>query len=254
MIVSGGQLVDLSLPMCNRPGRRNPTISYVSHAEAARQRGEALGFDPADLATPGIHFASEYVRASVHGSGTHVDAPWHYGPVSAGVKARSIDELPLDWFYGPGVVLDFSTKPEGSIIEPSDIEHALKGHQLLAGDIVLMRTCVPDDPWDLDRMRELSRPAAEYLLDRGVRTIGVDAASPERSHVEDLKAHKPENYFPVHSLGRTRELCLVELLANLHALPHDGFHVVLFPVKIAGGSGGWCRAVAFVPALGACQS
>lgn len=56
----------------------------------------------------------------------------------------------------------------------------------------------------------------------------------------------PERYFPVHTYGRKREFCLVEMLTNLDVLPHHGFQVALFPVKIARGSGGWCRAVAFV--------
>ena len=39
-------------------------------------------------------------------AGTHVDAPYHYFPTAGGERARTIDELPLDWFLRPGVRLD----------------------------------------------------------------------------------------------------------------------------------------------------
>jgi kynurenine formamidase len=38
----------------------------------------------------------------------------------------------------------------------------------------------------------------------------------------------------------------MEKLANLDALPGTGFEVIAFPVKVAGGSAGWCRPVAIV--------
>ena len=38
--------------------------------------------------------------------GTHIDAPVHYGPNSEGSPARSVDQLPLEWFFGDGVRLD----------------------------------------------------------------------------------------------------------------------------------------------------
>jgi len=43
-------------------------------------------------------------------SGTHIDAPWHYNPVSEGKRAKTINEVPLEYFYGDGVVLDFREK------------------------------------------------------------------------------------------------------------------------------------------------
>ena len=39
-------------------------------------------------------------------AGTHVDAPWHYNSTIQGAPAQTIDELPLERFFGPGVVVD----------------------------------------------------------------------------------------------------------------------------------------------------
>jgi kynurenine formamidase len=53
--------------------------------------------------------------------------------------------------------------------------------------------------------------------------------------------------WPAHFAGITRSYCQIEKLANLGAIgrPH-GFRVAAFPVKIARGSAGWARVVAFV--------
>ena len=62
----------------------------------------------------GLGLAWETVRVDTH-HGTHVDAPWHYGPTCAGRPARTIDELPLEWFVAPGVRLDLRDKPPSAL-------------------------------------------------------------------------------------------------------------------------------------------
>ena len=53
-----------------------------------------------------------FTRFGTHNT-THVDAPWHYNSRIRGEPAQTIDVLPLDWFFGPGVVLDMTAKDEG---------------------------------------------------------------------------------------------------------------------------------------------
>jgi hypothetical protein len=60
----------------------------------------------------------EMVSASVH-SGSHIDAPGHYGPLGDGSRGH-IGDAPLDAFVGPGVLLDVSGVP-GWEIEPRHI-------------------------------------------------------------------------------------------------------------------------------------
>src|SRR5947209_4760067 len=71
-----------------------------------------------------------------------VDAPWHYNSKVGGRRAQTIDELPLDWFLGPGVVLDFTAKADGEAVEADEVERELDriGHALGERDIVLVRT------------------------------------------------------------------------------------------------------------------
>jgi kynurenine formamidase len=184
-----------------------------------------------------------------HATATHVDAPWHYGPKSEGKPARTVDELPLDWFFQDAVVLDFSARHDGGSISPQDVEAALKGYVLKSLDIVLLRsgTDGSSDPDRYKKMPELSPEAVAWLHDRGVRVIGTDSVSPDRGNFDEFKAGKRERFYVAHHFGRKREYCIVELLTNLDQLPHHGFRVSLFPIKVDRGSGGWCRAVAMVP-------
>jgi kynurenine formamidase len=79
---------------------------------------------------------------------------------------------------------------------------------------------------------------------------GIDAWSFDRPIAfmkDDLKAGNPEAFLPAHRVGREREYCHIEKLANLDQLPKPhGFRVSVFPIKIARASGGWVRAVALV--------
>ncbi|MFD1909292.1 cyclase family protein [Paenibacillus rhizoplanae] len=83
----------------------------------------------------------EMITASTH-TGTHFDAPLHFGSRSEGEPAASIDEVPLEWCFGDGVVLDFTHIPAGEAIEEQDIVQALEriGYTLKPLDIVLIRT------------------------------------------------------------------------------------------------------------------
>src|SRR3989338_2080232 len=67
----------------------------------------------------------EVVHSSVH-MGTHVDAPFHYGSTCEGRPAKMIEDIPLEWCYGLGVVLDFTHMKYQDVIHQDDIIAALK--------------------------------------------------------------------------------------------------------------------------------
>ena len=83
-------------------------------------------------------FAGEVVTLSTH-AGTHVDAPSHYGPAEEG-RARTIEEVPLSWLFGPGVVLDVrgASRVEGVLADDVEAELERIGHELRPGDVVLV--------------------------------------------------------------------------------------------------------------------
>jgi kynurenine formamidase len=249
------RLVDLSVPLMNEsmePSAFVPQITYMTPAAAARQMAKRYGIS-IDNFPDSVGLAQEWVTLSVH-SGTHVDAPSHYGPRTDGVRPMAIDEVPLEWCYGSGVLLDFSDKKPGDLISESDIAAALKGidHELRPLEIVLLRTDASKrfyDP-DFENLQPgLSRGGCAYILDRGVKVIGIDAGSmdvPTSIMIERLKEGDRSQLFQAHFLGREREYLQLEKLANLDVLPPTGFTIFLFPVMIQGAGAGWTRAVALL--------
>ncbi|MGH2507754.1 MAG: cyclase family protein [Ktedonobacteraceae bacterium] len=248
------RLVDLSLPIRNASfDTQEQHIEYTDHYEMGRLRAKAYGVQPDELPMPGVHAAMERVTLSTH-AGTHMDAPIHYGPTSEGKPAKTIDEIPLEWCYGDGVVLDFSWMEAGRLIKAGDVQEALKkiNYQLKPLDIVLIRT----DRWkDFDKvdwvMRHpgMGRESTLWLIEQGIRMMGTDGWGwdiPIPTMAEELKKGNKAAFFPGHYAGRDREYCHVEKMAHLDELPSHGFKVAIFPILIERASGGWCRPVAFV--------
>jgi len=248
------KIVDLSLPMENNASEPfPPSITYKDHSDGAKRLGALAGVPPEDF-PDGLGMATEAISLTTH-SGTHVDAPWHYGPTSGGNPARTIDEVPLGWCYGPGVKLDFRHLPPGSAILVADLEQATHaiGYEIKAGDIVLIQTGADayygTDKY-LDMQSGLSQEGTAWLLDRGVHCIGIDAWGMDRPVSAMARAHlqgEKGALWPAHFYGRKREYLQIEKLGHLDQLPPYGFIISALPVKIARASAGWCRAVAIIP-------
>jgi kynurenine formamidase len=253
------RLIDLSVPLEHLSASEPmpAQIHYVRHEdEGLDQIRRFFGIQPEDLVySDGKGWAIEEIQAITH-TGTHVDAPYHYGPISDGRPARTIDEVPLEWCFAPGVVLDVREKPGGSTITVEDLEAALGRveYQLQPLDIVLLRTGADKRLGSPDYFAQpgLGREGVLWLTERGVRVIGIDAYTLDRpfaNMVEDYRrTGDGRHIWPAHFAGITREYCQIEKLANLDQIPRPhGFYVSCLPVKIARASAGWCRAVALVP-------
>lgn len=249
------RIIDLSLPLENFASEPYPPrIIHHDHAAGARRLSKLAGVDPADF-PDSLGLASELVEATTH-SGTHVDAPWHYGPTSEGKPSLTIDRVPLEWCYGSGVVIDVRHKTPGSEITATDLKISLEkiSYNLKKGDIPLIQTGA-DKYWGtsryLDMQPGLGEEGTAWLLDQGVKCIGIDAWGLDRSvkqMAEDIKSGGDKSLlWAAHMYGRKREYLQIEKLANLDMIPVPyGFTLSALPVKVANASGGWCRAVAIV--------
>ena len=242
-------IVDLSDVLSNATAEFEPlphSIDYMTAEQGAERGFHGLGPEhwPARAA-----FAGEVVTLSTH-AGTHVDAPAHYGPAASG-RARTIEEVPLSWLFGPGVVLDVRGASRVEGVRATDVEAELEriGHELRPGDVVLVHTGtnLKEPGYDL-RHAGLRRDATEFLVDRGVRLVGIDAWGLDRPFdvmAEEAKAGDTAQLWESHVLGRSKEYCQIERLANLELLPRPtGFTVYAFPYLVEGGSAGWTRVVA----------
>ena len=167
--------------------------------------------------------------------GTHIDAPCHFiadGP--------SIDQIPLERLYGPGVVWRLQHLEPLSLIEPAHLEQARP--RLERGDMLLLDTgwaqhintpLYEDHP-------SLSPAAAQWIVDQGVKLFGVDFSTP------DLTAHlRPEGFdFPVHHILLSHGVLIAEHLTNLGSLANQRAEIMFPAINLKGSDGAPARAMA----------
>ncbi len=212
------RVVDLCVPVDSGtvvyPG--DPAPRFEVHSTIERD-----GFNLLD-----VHIGSQ--------SGTHVDAPYHFEP-----DGLRLDELPIERFAGPGVVVDAAGLPARGEIGWEHV--APVAGQLAPGVIVLLRTgwsahygtpAYFEHPF-------LGAEACELMLDLGVRTFCIDAINidetPDDSH--------PGVGFPSHHLI-SRAGGVIGENFRLGELPQGDFLVVCSPIRLTGADGGPVRAVA----------
>ena len=247
------QFIDLSLPLEDEKYSQWPRIRVHHQTHAASRWLLRFYFRlPFSYLRNRLGWANDRLTLYTH-SGTHLDAPWHFGPEPEWKKSRTIDEVPLEWCYGNGVVLDVRHRGHGELITAGDLQAALRGGTLADTDIVLIHTGMSrwyGTPDFFERGPGMSREATLFVLDHGIRVIGIDAWGfdlPLRLAARLALEKKDKNFFwQAHYTGIDREYCHIEQLTNLDRLPARGFNVACFPVKVKGGSAGWCRVVAMM--------
>jgi kynurenine formamidase len=184
-------------------------------------------------------FRSEAIFCNGH-AGTHVDAPYHFLK-----EGRSIEQIPLDRFFGPAIVYDLThLHPKGRITRAHLEQLSTTEIAPEQGDIVLLRTGIDSylgRPEYLSDYSGLSEEGAAFLADRGVKAVGTDAASID---------HPEEAACPVHNLLFPKEILIYENLANLEPLLEAArgkrFAFTALPLKIRQGTGSPVRAMAVV--------
>lgn len=265
------RFIDLSLPVDDTLVETHAArIERMSHAAGvehfneivmAQQPGGAQRFKKgervviADEIPDAEMLSLEIVHASVH-MGTHVDAPFHYGSKCQGKPAKRIADLPLEWCYGAGVVLDFTPLKYPQNITKADVGRALEriSCKLKKDDIVLIYTGgdkLLGTPDYVHKYVGMLPDAVEHILDQGVKMLGIDTIGLDRPCFEMFKefldTRDKQKIWPCHFLGRRREYAHMERLGNLGSIPKPfGFTVCCFPVKVKDAGAGWTRAVAII--------
>lgn len=174
-------------------------------------------------------------------------------PRKAGKPARTIDELPLEWFFSDGMLLDFSQKPSGyDYDERLNRRTGADRLQLKPLDIVLVRTCADKRLYEEHYAflhAGVSAEATRWLIDQGIKVVGTDGWGwdiPLNLQAEAYKREPKDGVlWAAHFVGQEHEYCQIEMLANLEQLPKStGFKVCCFPVKVEKASAGWARPIA----------
>ena len=213
------RLVDLSVPV--GPG----TVVYPGDPEPRLSVHSTIDRDGFNLLS--VAMGSQ--------TGTHVDAPYHFDEATP-----KLDELPLDLFLGPAVVVDASgLGPRGRITWDHVAPVAAR---LAPGTVVLLRTdwsrrygdaAYFDNPF-------LDAAACRRLLDLGVRTFCIDAINIDETPDDD----HPGEGFPVHHLIAEAGGVIGENLRNLADVDWADPFVMCLPIALEGADGGPVRAVA----------
>jgi kynurenine formamidase len=255
------KIIDLSVSIVSGlptdPPHQIPKIEYINH-DSDESLNTMRKYFPSiaknDL-PEGMGWATEILHLRTH-VGTHMDAPWHYHPtMNNGEPAWTIDQVPLEWCIGDGVMVDFSEKPDGYVCTSGDfLEYFDKiNYRLKPRDILLLQTGAQKYWGRPDYMNKgcgVGREGTLWLCAQGVCTVGTDAWSwdPPLSLVSERFEKTRDNsiIWEGHKAGKEKAYLQMEKLTNLHQLPAFGFKVVALPIKINKASAGWVRAVALL--------
>jgi kynurenine formamidase len=225
------RLVDLSQDiyegMMVYPGHLKTVVfQHATHAETAPR------FDG------GFSFQTLGFMLNDNGP-THVDSFSHLDPEPG---AQTIDQMALDLFYGPALCLDVSDVPVKTDITAAHLDAALaaSGLQMNSGDMLFLYTATFDrfqgTPEYLSEFPGLGESGAEWIVEKGVKTFGVDSPTPD---------NPVSRTYPCHMMCRREHITHYENLI-LTEVVGKRFTFVGFPLKVVGAHGGPTRAVALV--------
>ena len=201
---------------------------------------------------PGGYFYSSAKFAAAEHGGTHMDAPLHFNR-----DGMSVDQVPMSYFVGPAVVIDFSARSDNypdATLSAEDLRAYERTHgQIPSGAIVVGRSgwgrywpdkkhyLGSDKPGDVAHLHfpGFSPEAVKFLLtNRNVMALAIDTASLDPGNSTD---------FPVHRMWLGANRIGFENLANADKLPFSGATLFCIPMKIGKGTGAPARIFAVLP-------
>lgn len=164
------------------------------------------------------------MRMCAH-AGTHMDGPVHFIKDGDG-----LDMLPFDATIGPARVIEIKDKES---VKPGE----LHSHKLRRGERILLKTRNSKRCWKTNEFVKdfvyISKEAAQYLVDRGVRTIGLDYLSVGGFFRDGVETHQI-------LLGA--KIWIIESL-NLSKIKPGTYELLCLPIKVRGSDGAPARAL-----------
>lgn len=158
-------------------------------------------------------------------TGTHMDAPLHFL-----LNGRSLDTMPLNATIGPARVLEIK---DNVAIKPE----ALHPHRIRRGERILFKTRNSIRSWKKNRFDKdfvyISKEGAQYLVDRGIKTVGVDYLS-----VGGFKQDGRET----HTILLGASIWIIEGM-NLANVRPGRYDLICLPLRILNCEGAPARAI-----------
>lgn len=163
------------------------------------------------------------IEATTH-TGTHADMPSHFIDGSA-----TCDTIALDYFYGRAKLIRIQTRTH---ITKADLAR----HEIPAGIILLIDTgqsMYMSKKSLHENFIALTPEAAQYLVEKQVKTVGIDYLSIDPYGDDD---------FPVHKILLGNNICALEGLVLAH-VPEGEYTISALPLNIEDGDGSPVRAI-----------
>ena len=224
---------------------------------------------------------AQYIMTSNH-MGTHLDAPRHF--VTGGM---TIDQIPLEWLYGPGVIVDLRDEmDELAAYTPEMIEARVEVRE---GDLLILHTgwhryaqfgAEPDEEKYIHYHPGAHPKMVDWLLEKKIHIWGVDCVSTDHpmnlpigrflgkgmhGHCDRVRAKceakfgadELDELFPDSAYQLTHNALFPHNCMHIENLGGDidspelqnkRLHIGCFPWKFKGGEAAFARVVAFVEA------
>ncbi len=158
-------------------------------------------------------------------TGTHMDAPAHF--IRKGI---GIDKMPLDATIGRARVIEIK---DTEAIKPEE----LTGHRIRRGERILFKTRNSSRVWQTDAFIEdfvfISGEAADFLVKRGVKAVGIDYLS---------VGGYQRNAGDVHRILLGGGVWIIEGL-DLSRVKPGRYDLICLPLKLDRGDGAPARAI-----------
>ncbi|MCZ6449335.1 MAG: cyclase family protein [Deltaproteobacteria bacterium] len=167
-------------------------------------------------------------------AGTHVDAPVHIID-----NGKSIEEIPLEDFVGPGAIIPVK-KRGGEEVTARDLEDS--GVPVSRGDILMLFTGWDEkfESPDYNIHPYLSIDAAEWIVGKGVKLLGIDCITVDLPTPMRQKGFE----YPVHRILLGNGVLIAENVANLGKVAGKKSRILALPLKVKGSDAGHARIVA----------
>lgn len=168
-------------------------------------------------------------------SGTHVDAPVHFG-----VEGPTIDQMPLNRLMGKARILDLTGIQPSSSINVEDLGKLKEA--LNTGDSLIIKTgwsnySVSDPEKYRNQLPRISEKLAHWLVEKGINMLAVEP--PSVADVNDLA-----EVTRIHRILFAGQVIIVEGICNLNEINAEEVELMVMPLKIDGGDGAPARVLA----------
>jgi arylformamidase len=209
----------------------NPTIRDVSlgiHPKMLTWPSDpGVSISPASRISAGKAANVSELHCGTH-TGTHIDPPLHF--IEGG---RSVDRLDLDALVGPAVVADLTHVKYD--IGPAELDslNLDSGVQRLLFHTRNSEHWRQESPEFTEDYVAVTAEGAQWLVDHGIRLVGIDYLSVE---------HRRTPGHPTHMTLLGAGVVIVEGL-NLDGVPAGDHTLLCLPIKLVDGDGGPARAL-----------